>query len=96
LSAYRLSPAAQADLDAIWTFGEKRWGVERAELYIRQIQRAVETVANDPRRGRSCDDIRGGYFKFTAGTHVLFFRCDGDVIEIVRILHQRMDFDSHL
>jgi len=96
LKAYRLTPAARADLDAIWTFGEAQWGVDRAERYIRQIQGAVETVAADPRRGRRCDEIRPGYFKFAAGTHILFFRCDEDVIEIVRILHQRMDFDSHL
>ena len=96
MKSYRLYPAAQSDLEAIWTFGEARWGAERAERYIRQIQHAVETVATDPRRGRPCDEIRSGYFKFAAGTHILFFRCDEDVIEIVRILHQRMDFDSHL
>ena len=96
MSDYRFSPAARADLDAIWAFGEEHWGAHRAELYIRQIQRAVETVASDPRRGRPCGEIRAGYFKFAAGTHLLFFRRAGNVVEIVRILHQRMDFDSHL
>ncbi|HKP77951.1 MAG TPA: type II toxin-antitoxin system RelE/ParE family toxin [Phenylobacterium sp.] len=96
MSGYRLSPAARADLEAIWTFGEEGWGADQAELYIRRIQRAVETVASDPRRGRPCEDIRPGYFRFAVGTHMLFFRRDVDVIEIVRILHQRMDFDGHL
>lgn len=96
MSGYVLTPAARADLDALWTFGETQWGAARAELYIREIQRAVETVAKDPRRGRPCDDIREGYFKFAVGSHLLFYRRRADVIDIVRILHQRMDFDRHL
>ena len=96
MSGYVLTPAARADLDALWTFGEAQWGAARAELYIREIQRAVETVARDPRRGRPCDDVREGYFKFAVGSHVLFYRRRADVIDIVRILHQRMDFDRHL
>ena len=96
MSRYLFSPAARADLDAIWAHGEAQWGVARAELYIRSIQRAVETVAADPRRGRSCDDIRPGYFKFAVGSHTLFYRRAGDAIDIVRVLHQRMDFDRHL
>lgn len=96
MSAYVLSPAARVDLDAIWNHGEAQWGALRAERYIREIQRAVETVAKDPRRGRPCDDVREGYFKFSVGSHILFYRCDGALIDVVRILHQRMDFDRHL
>jgi len=96
LSHYVLSPAARGDLEAIWTFGEARWGARRAELYIRDIQHAVETVAADPRRGRPCDDVRAGYFKFAVGAHMLFSRRRPDAVDVVRILHQRMDFDRHL
>lgn len=96
MNLYVLSPAAQADLEAIWTFGEARWGAARAELYIRDIQHAVETVAADPRRGRPCDEIRAGYFKFAVSAHMLFYRRRPGVIDVVRILHQRMDFDRHL
>jgi toxin ParE1/3/4 len=96
VTGYVLSPAARTDLDTIWTFGEAQWGAARAERYTREIQRAVETVANDPRRGRPCDEIRDGYFRFAVGSHLLFYRRRADVVDIVRILHQRMDFDQHL
>lgn len=96
MSQYVLSPAAQADLEDIWDFGEAQWGADRAELYLRALQHGAETVAADPRRGRSCDDIRPGYFRFSVGSHILFYRLGGEGVDVVRILHQRMDFDRHL
>jgi toxin ParE1/3/4 len=96
MKGYVLSPLAQADMDEIWDFTEERWGVVQAKQYVRELQRAIETVARDPRRGRACDDIRAGYRKFSAGAHIIFFLPLGDQVQIIRILHQRMDFDQHL
>jgi len=96
LSRYVLSPAAKADLEAIWRFGEAQWGPVRAELYVRDIQRAVETVSADPRRGRPSHEIRAGYSRFAVGVHMPFYRQRPNEVDIVRILHQRMDFERHL
>lgn len=96
MTGYVLSPAAQADLDAIWDLGEERWGIDQAEDYARQILRAFEILAADPRRGRPCDDVRAGYRKFAVGAHMIFYRRADGVTDIVRILHQRMDFGRHL
>ena len=90
------TPRARRDIEDIWNHSLERFGFERAEGYLRDIQRAVETVAEDPRRGRACDDIRAGYRKFSVGAHVLFFQASKSRIVIVRILHQRMDFERHL
>jgi len=91
-----LSPRAQRDIDEIWDYSAGIWGVQQAEVYVRQIRRAVEIVAEDPRRGRSCDNIRAGYRKYPAGSHFVFYRVVEGGIDVVRILHQRMDFDQHL
>lgn len=95
--AYVLSPKARADLEGIWDFTAGRWGDAQAETYVRSIQTAIETVAADPGRGRACDDIRAGYRRFAVGSHLLFYRLDkGGVVDVVRILHQRMDFGRHV
>ena len=57
---------------------------------------AIETVAEEPRRGRACDETRAGYFKYPAGSHMIFYRRAVNVVDIVRILHSRMDFEQHL
>ena len=71
------------------------WTVHQAEVYIRQIQQCIETVAARPSLGRRCDDIRPGYFVYRAGSHLLFYRINDVGIDIVRILHQKMDPQRH-
>lgn len=96
MSGYTLSPRAKADIEDIWDFTEKRWGLNQAKRYTRELQRAIETIARDPRRAHNCDDIRPGYRRFSVGSHIIFFVTRVDQIEIIRVLHQRMDFDQPL
>jgi plasmid stabilization system protein ParE len=46
------SPRAQADIEQIWDYSAERFGAEQADDAIREIQRAAQTIAGDPRRGR--------------------------------------------
>ncbi len=96
MSRFLLSPRAQKDLDEIWGYSVERWGEERTEIYVRGLWFGITTVAADSRRGQSCDDIRPGYFKYAVGSHLLFYRLIPDGVDIVRILHKRMDFERHL
>ena len=96
MSRYRLTPAAQRDLSSIWDSTEDRWGTGQAEKYIREIQAAVERVAEDPDRGRTREEIREGYRSYVVGSHIVFYLQRLDHIEVVRVLHQRMDFGRHL
>lgn len=93
---YRITPRARRDLDEIWAYSVEHWGEDRAERYLRGIQAAIETVADDTRRAVACDDIRPGYRKLHAGSHVIFFKTDVDHVVVVRILHGRMDVGRHL
>jgi toxin ParE1/3/4 len=93
---YALSPRARSDIREIGRYTLERWGIDQAEVYVRMIGDAVASVADDPRRGRSCDDVRAGYFKFAVGSHVIFYRRVGADIDVVRVLHGRMDFGRHL
>jgi toxin ParE1/3/4 len=90
------TPKARRDIDDIWDHSFERFGFDKAEAYLREIQRAAGTIGVDPRRGRACDDIRAGYRKFSVGAHVLFFRAHEGNVLIVRVLHQSMDFERHL
>ncbi len=96
MSRSRLSPRAQADIEEIWDYTAARWGLDQAEIYLRQIMAAIETVAAAPNRGRSCADVRAGYWKYPVGSHTLFYRNTTNGVEIMRILHMRMDFGRHL
>jgi toxin ParE1/3/4 len=97
VSRYLLSPAAQTDLEQIWDYTHDRWRVDQAEQYLRELQRAIERAAANPRIGQACDEIRPDYRRLVAGSHTLFYRVNAEgVIDVVRVLHQRMDVDRHL
>jgi toxin ParE1/3/4 len=93
---YIISPRARGDLDEIWTYTTKRCGIDQAEFYIREVGKRIEAVAAQPAIGRACPEVRGGYYKYPAGSHVLFYRLIDGGVDVVRILHERMDFGRHL
>jgi toxin ParE1/3/4 len=92
----RFSPAAQSDLSHIWDYTLLNWGEDQAEKYLRKIEKACGEIASEHNRGVSAAHIRTGYRKVSVGSHMLFFRLDGENLEIVRILHQRMDIPTQL
>ena len=96
MSGAILTPRARADLKAIWTYTADRWNVEQADRYIGLLDGAMRIVAADPRRWRPCDHVRPGYFKFSAGSHFLFFKRHPRGIVVGRVLHRSMDFERHL
>lgn len=96
MNRFRLTPAAQRDLSEIWDFTEDRWSAAQAESYLRDIQNAIERLAADPDRGRPVDDIRQSYRRYGIGSQLVFYVQRGDRIDVIRILHQRMDPGRHL
>ena len=91
-----LSPRAKADIDKVWTDTAKRWGFDQADSYVRQIVRNLETLATHPAIGRACPEVRPGYRKYPSGSHVVFYKTIDGGVDVVRILHERMDFGRHL
>jgi toxin ParE1/3/4 len=96
MSALRLSPAARADLDSIWTYTAERWDLDQAEAYTRSLSNAMQLLASSPDLGRKIDDIRAGYLKFPAASHIIFYRKVAGGIEVIRILHRSMDVERHI
>jgi toxin ParE1/3/4 len=89
-----LTPRARADLDEIWDYTADRWGPDQAESYIRQLWKAITAVPDSPALGKECAEVRRGYRKYPAGSHVLFYRLAPSYgIDVVRILHERMDYE---
>jgi toxin ParE1/3/4 len=96
MNRYVLSPRAQADISEIWDYTAKRWGSAQAESYLRQLRSSIGAVAADPGLGSNSEHIRAGYRRYRVGSHVLFYRVTAAGIDVIRILHRRMDFSRHL
>ena len=97
MTGYILSPAARADLEQIWDYTAGRWGEDQAERYVLAIRDTCQELAANTRQSRPANDIRAEYRKAVIGSHILFFRrTDTGLLDIIRILHQRMDMIRHL
>lgn len=92
---FRISPLAQRDLEEIWSFTVEKWSWEQAGKYHADLLRACALLAGDHVKGREVD-VRRGYSKYPVGSHFVFYRQRSYGIEIIRILHQRMDVSRHL
>lgn len=94
--AYFLSDAAADDLDGIWFDGVTRWDVAQADRYHQKILDILVFLGENPKIGRVRDDLDGEYLSYPIGSHRVFYRCYEGTIKVIRVLHQRMDFQLHL
>ena len=93
---YALRELARADLEAIWVYTGEQWGVEQAERYLQGLFGCFEQLAANPRLGRERDDVKAGYRSFPQGRHVVFYLITSEGIEVIGIVHQSADVDTHL
>lgn len=96
MAEFRLTLAAQRDLETIWTHTCRAWGEEQADRYIDVLTADFAELAQSPKIAPACDDIRPGYRCRSVERHMIYFRITTYGIAVVRILHDRMDAQRHL
>jgi toxin ParE1/3/4 len=96
MGEYRLTPAAEQDLENIWYYTQQQWGAQQANRYIATLVDAFTELAQAPKAAPSCDYIRVGYRRCTVKRHAIYFYTTDYGIDIVRLLHERMDANRHL
>jgi toxin ParE1/3/4 len=97
MGSFTLSQKARADLLSIGRYTRKEWRKAQQIRYLTQLDGAFHDLADKSAMGRSCGDIREGYFKYNLGKHLIFYRhAEKGQIKIIRILHGRMDIEQHL
>ncbi len=96
MPSYSLSPEAKKDLLTIHAHTQSKWGIQQAQKYIDALEKKCEKVAKSPHIGRERPEIKPGYRSITEGKHVIFYRVGDSGIEILRILHGRMDIEHRM
>jgi toxin ParE1/3/4 len=97
MAKFHLSNKAVDDLDSIWLFTMETWSEEQADHYYHELIIACQEIANHPTcLDREYKKIMPGLFAHHINKHLIFYIQVEDGVEIVRILHERMDFGRHL
>jgi len=95
---FKISREANRDIESIWLYTFQNWSLKQADYYINSIFDEIEFLAKNPSFGQNYSDVIPGYFRSRIKSHYIFYKINplNKEIEIIRILHERMDIKSRL
>ena len=95
MGCYRLSNEAETDLIRIHQRGVREFGEARADQYFQAFFRRFEELARNPMLYPAVDNIRAGYRRSVCGADSIYYRVNGQDVDIMRILG-RQDVENSL
>ena len=84
------------DLSDIWNYGADNWGIEQADHYADGLFALFDPLSNFPQMARERDEFSRLVRIHPSGMHLVIFRVEGQVIEIIRILHAHQNLMAYL
>lgn len=95
---YKISVKAAEDIENIWLYTFENWSLEQADRYLDLIFDEIEYLAANPAVGKDFSHVRKNYRRSKVKSHIVFYRHleNQSDIEVIRVLHQRMDIESRL
>lgn len=95
---FKISQAAQIDLENIWLYTFERWSKDQADRYFNLILDEIAYLGENPTSGRDFRHIRKGYYRSKVKSHFIFYRVTPKdrEIEVIRILHHLMNIEDRL
>lgn len=75
----------------------RHWSIEQADRYYNLIFEEIEYITKHFESGKDISSIRKDYRYSKVKSHLIFYRkSKSGTIEIVRVLHERMDIENRL
>jgi len=85
------------DLNNIWEYTFEKWSENQADKYYTLLKLSCMEIGKVPEIGKEYDEITKNLLGLHSGRHIIFYQfIEKDEIEIIRILHERMDLRSRL
>ena len=97
MADYFLTNKAVEDLSEIWHYTFDEWSERQADKYYELLIGFCKKIAETPGIGKNYREIDKNIFGYKASQHIIFYRImEIGKIEIVRILHVRMDIKNRI
>ncbi len=97
MAKYILTNKSVQDLAKIWNYTFEKWSEKQADYYYEILISNCRAIAKNPNLGTSYDIILPNLLGFKVNRHVIFYRIlDSNTIEVIRILHGRMDLRKRI
>ena len=97
MAEYIISVKALEDLNNIWIYTAENWSVEQANRYYNLIVDEIEYVLENFEVTKDFGNIRKNYKFSKVKSHLVFYKkTENTEMEVVRILHERMDIKNRI
>ena len=97
MAKYVLTNNAVDDLSKIWDYTDEVWSENQADKYYFELLSDCQELAENQNLGKNYNEIEKNLLGFQSGRHLIFYRIlNATKIEIIRILHTRMDLKNRL
>jgi toxin ParE1/3/4 len=96
MAKYLLSHKAVVDLSDIWRYTYENWSEKQADKYYLLLLDSCKVIAGRPETGRKYEHVHPGLRGYNAYQHIIFYIARDKYVEIVRILHSRMDIEARM
>lgn len=83
--------AAEADLDAIATWGAERWGRDSAIDFVRKMDRHLQRLVQHPEMGRQVPEFAKGLRCWRVLGYLAYYQATDRGPRIIAILHERQN-----
>jgi len=86
MAKYKLTNEAKNDLIRIHHYWVIKFGLVQADKYFEAFFECFNTIANQPFSFESVDYIKEGYRRCVCGVDSIFFKINGDIVEIIAVI----------
>ena len=87
---------AEQDLVEIWLYTFNEWGEYQADKYLDELDAAIRLLAEQPLSCRERTELNPPVRIHRHAHHLIAYLALEDGINVVRVLHENMDVDSHM
>ncbi|MEJ1223326.1 type II toxin-antitoxin system RelE/ParE family toxin [Sediminicola sp. 1XM1-17] len=85
------------DLNKIWDYTFEKWSEKQADKYYATVKMVCNGIGESPDIGIEYDEISKNLLGLKSGKHIIFYQqISSDKIEIIRIIHERMDLKNRI
>lgn len=97
MGSYTLTKKAVADLSEIWNYTTETGSEKQSDKYYFMLLDACQELADRKITGKIYPEISAEISGFRTGQHLIFYRIKAPgEIQIIRILHSKMDLKNSM
>lgn len=96
MRTFKLYPAAESDLEAIWCYSAEHWGPAQANAYIDSLITCCALLSENPMSAHERTEFTPPVRIHLHRQHLIVFQATSNGADIIRFLHESMDIDDQL